>query len=551
MMADRIGYQPTKVQQEVMKFGVGNLVISAPPGCGKTEVLALRAKGLIEAGLVQSPRRILAVTFTNRARDNISSRMLAILGTRIFHSHITVTNFHGLAARVYRAHAQSIGHDVDRMVPPQKSWLDRVLNQHSTDSSEKYAAKKLLNDLKRLPMTDEELRHAILVSKNTLALSVEEERVAEGRLDYGDLLRLAQVILKNDLVARLYRLHFAHVLVDEYQDLTLQQLALILAISQDNLTFAGDPGQAIYSFAGADLQSVQAKIACIAPAAKKLDECHRSSPAVLRAVNLVSGWLDLDAVRCANPKKWKKNGVFQAWEFDHVSDEASRVKLAASRILSHRVDSTIGVITRADARRADLDHVFAEGFEWPVKNWKAAISSASTAAVLRQILDGLNADRSLDDMSRLDRLIQETVTIVGPADVDSVDELYSCYEWLRAQVLDGAELHKALEGVEISSDSSDPIPSGVHLLNAHVGKGQQFDWVFVCGFEQGSIPSHHAKSDGDLEEEARVLRVMLSRAKQGVFVTRSKHIRGSYGPWNRPASPWWSSMIESADPLDI
>ena len=62
---------------------------------------------------------------------------------------------------------------------------------------------------------------------------------------------------------------------------------------------------------------------------------------------------------------------------------------------------------------------------------------------------------------------------------------------------------------------------GAHLLNAHVGKGQQFDWVVIAGLEQDTLPDFRAKTPEDVAEELRVLSVMLSRARHGVVLTRS------------------------------
>ncbi len=63
---------------------------------------------------------------------------------------------------------------------------------------------------------------------------------------------------------------------------------------------------------------------------------------------------------------------------------------------------------------------------------------------------------------------------------------------------------------------------GVHCLTGHAGKGQQFDWVFVLGLEDGSIPDFRAKNLESKREEARVLSVMISRARIGVFGTYTK-----------------------------
>jgi DNA helicase-2/ATP-dependent DNA helicase PcrA len=87
---------------------------------------------------------------------------------------------------------------------------------------------------------------------------------------------------------------------------------------------------------------------------------------------------------------------------------------------------------------------------------------------------------------------------------------------------------------------------GVHLLNAHTGKGQQFDWVIACGLEEGHLPGRKNSTGSALDEEQRVLLVILSRARHGVIVTRSHLQDGRYGPYRATPSRWWNTLAASA-----
>ena len=84
-----------------------SLLIVAPPGCGKTELLALRAHALIPRLL--PGQKILALTFTNRAKANLSERLRRLLGTQRMRRYVTVRNFHGHAAEIVLAHGRTIG----------------------------------------------------------------------------------------------------------------------------------------------------------------------------------------------------------------------------------------------------------------------------------------------------------------------------------------------------------------------------------------------------------------------------------------------------------
>jgi DNA helicase-2/ATP-dependent DNA helicase PcrA len=96
-------------------------------------------------------------------------------------------------------------------------------------------------------------------------------------------------------------------------------------------------------------------------------------------------------------------------------------------------------------------------------------------------------------------------------------------------------------------DTDQAVTPGVHLLNAHTGKGQQFDWVFVPGLEEGHVPDFRSVSVEEVHEEQRVLLVMLSRAKTGIAVTRAGELISKKGnPYSRDASRWWPALVAAA-----
>jgi DNA helicase-2/ATP-dependent DNA helicase PcrA len=113
---------PTKEQSRIRETAGLSLLIVAPAGCGKTEAMALRLAGLIERGQVPWPRKVLVTTFSNRARDNIRERLQRHLPPAAFRDRVTVANFHGLAARIFRAHANVIGLD-PQMIIPDSDWV--------------------------------------------------------------------------------------------------------------------------------------------------------------------------------------------------------------------------------------------------------------------------------------------------------------------------------------------------------------------------------------------------------------------------------------------
>jgi DNA helicase-2/ATP-dependent DNA helicase PcrA len=91
-----------------------------------------------------------------------------------------------------------------------------------------------------------------------------------------------------------------------------------------------------------------------------------------------------------------------------------------------------------------------------------------------------------------------------------------------------------------------PVGPGVHLLNAHIGKGQEFDWVMVMGMEDGVVPDFRATDERAQEEELRTLHVMLSRAKFGLAITAANMQFTQYGLRTAELSPWWKEISATA-----
>lgn len=524
---------------------LGNVVLIAPPGCGKTEALALRARGLLDNGLVKRPHKILAVAFSNRARDNIGDRIETLVGGARFKQSVDLTNFHGLAARVYKAHAKTLGLDPDARMP-EKGWMKSVLSSFASTYGARQDAEESLLSAKLRPITDDEVIAELEKDGSTAALQAEKLRQQEGRLDYADLLRHAQRILANPTISKLYCLHYGAILVDEFQDLTLQQLSIITSISRDNVTFAGDMGQAIYSFGGADPAAVLAAIEALPDLSTyRFNESYRSSPAVLEVVNAIGSGLGLDSVTSARPDDWIDGGYASTAEFDSYDEEAEAVIRLVRDILAIQPSGSVAVIARAGFRRKALDSkVKGAALPFDVCIWDNPIHRPELLKLLRKEL-GKIEQREIDDLDRVALVEEATLAILDPADIDSAEEIREACSLLREAIASGGSLSDELNSIMATASADRVINPGLHLLNAHVGKGQQFDWVFVIGMEEGHVPMFLAKTADEVEEEHRALVVMASRARHGIVLTRSLYSETRYGPRAVGPSRWWSAVSDS------
>ncbi|KOS57583.1 UvrD-helicase domain-containing protein [Rhodococcus rhodochrous] len=525
------GFALSKEQHAAATSAKEHLLIIAPPGCGKTEVLAHRAAHQI--GSLEQNQRVLALTFTKRARSNLEQRLRSVLGHTRARRLIVVRNLHGFAAQVVLAHGRTIGLDVEGLELPKTSTMRRAM-ETAGGGPAMYDAEQILSEIKRGPLSDAEVLTAIQqrgpASAAVLAEKVERSRQEANQLHYDDLLRHAQCLLRIPAVARLYQAHFGAVLVDEFQDLSMQQLDLALLSCASRRTFAGDPLQGIYSWAGAAPVEVEAEIEKTCGEPIRLHESYRSSPKVLETVNSVSEQVDPGSgLVSAQPERWPGGGCSAALVLPDPAAEAKLLRRLAGSILDRTPEASIGIIARAGWRRKSIDAVFAGEKSFPVRRWDLAIDDPGIIALIHSTVAALPHGASIAD-ARL-----AVLDAVDPADVDARELVDDAFDTLEQSA---AVTAKAAVRSIRTSDPMQAIGPGVHLLNAHSGKGQQFDWVFVIGLEEGHLPGKRNNQGDALAEEQRVLLVMLSRARHGLVVTRTRMAYGKYGPYQATRSRW-------------
>ncbi len=527
--------EPSEPQRAAAESAQPNLLVIAPPGCGKTELLALRALELIPR--LGANQRILALTFTNRAKANLEERLKRVLGRDRFRRYVSVRNFHGHAAEIVRAHGSTLGLPVDDLVMPASTTLKKALDRATADPALQRAATEALAVAKRRPLSDEDLIETLSGPGAELARSVEADRILANELHYEDLLRHAQRLLAIDEVANLYRRHYGALLVDEFQDLSPQQLEIALASCDASRTFVGDPSQGIYSWAGAEPIAVEAQLREMCGEPVPLTVSFRSSPSVLSVVNGVAGRLGAALLEAADPAEWPGGGAAAVVSLPTLAEEASFISNLCLRILGADPHATVGVISRSGWRRADIDRSFAAISDVPCRRWDLAVEDPDILDRLRDAISAMPTRISVESACA------RVVATVEPSDVDTIEQINEAFKQL--QIAGAVGVREALS--ELRPRVTDaPIEPGVHLLNAHTGKGQQFDWVFIPGLEEKHLPDRRSMSGEALAEEQRVLLVMLSRAKHGVVVTSVGTQVGMYGPYRSTPSRWLAGLQADA-----
>ena len=535
----------TPKQAQVLDHEGLSLLIIAPAGCGKTETLALRVRGLLDQQAVKASQRILVATFTKRARDNMHNRLSHYLTPREMREAVTVCNFHGLFARIIQAHSNVIGLDPKRLTMPEHDWVGercRALKLKGLTNN----VKSDISSAKRRALNDEQVLAELQGSGNQYAFMIEEQRQAESRLTYDDLPRLAELILANDEVAALYRQHFGAIIVDEFQDLTPQQLRVVQRIGYKKTTYAGDLAQGIYAFAGAQPEYVKRELETECSEIIEFAESFRSSPAVLTAVNSLNSLTGGQMLTAAAPDSWPSGGLAAYRQFNHAQEEASYIKNLCSWILSEgqAPQQRIGISARLKRRRQLVDEtIAASGLAYCI--WDDGVLDKSIAQKIRSMLRGLSLSEfhSADDQLAF---LRQAVAFDNEQDPDERTALSSAVDWCLDLLQKDLSPDTIQKRIQIGDNDSLITRAGVHLLTGHAGKGQQFDWMVVIGLEEDYLPSYQAIQAGDnsamMDEEARTLAVMLSRARHGVLVTSSSIVPGDFTP-NKRQSRFLTNLL--------
>ncbi|HUQ39631.1 MAG TPA: DNA helicase PcrA [Acidimicrobiales bacterium] len=285
------------VQREAVTHGEGPLLIVAGAGSGKTRVLTSRVAWLIaERGV--SPFEILAITFTNKAADEMRHRVAALVGPVA--QKMWVSTFHSACVRILRREATALGY---------KSSFT-IYDQADAVRLTGYVLRDLNLDTKRFPPRT--VHATISTAKNELldfdtyaqrARTVFERKIADvyreyqqrllaaSAMDFDDLLMLTVNLFQmRDDVLLHYQERFKHLLVDEYQDTNRAQneLVLLLAKKHQNVCVVGDSDQSVYRFRGADIRNIlEFEDAFPTASVIVLEQNYRSTQTILDAANAV------------------------------------------------------------------------------------------------------------------------------------------------------------------------------------------------------------------------------------------------------------------------
>src|ERR1043165_7628394 len=253
-------------QREAVLHINGPLLILAGAGSGKTRVITSRVAYLVGNGHAQ-PHEVLAVTFTNKAAEEMRARVESLLGSDC--SRMWVSTFHSLCARLLRREAPATGLSRDFVIYDSSDQLQVVKQAlkdlHIDDSFvQPRAALSRISHAKNRMETPEAMAANAGWNRRDEHIAKIYERYIKAlqecsALDFDDLLlKTVDLFEQSERVRAKYAQQFRFVMVDEYQDTNRPQYLLIrrLAEVHRNLAVVGDPDQSIYKWSGADLRNI-------------------------------------------------------------------------------------------------------------------------------------------------------------------------------------------------------------------------------------------------------------------------------------------------------
>ena len=438
------------MQQEAVRCTEGPCLVIAGAGSGKTKVLTYKIAYLLEEKNVK-PWNVLAITFTNKAANEMKQRVEAMVGNAI--DDIWLGTFHSMCVRILRKFIDRIGYTTSFVIfdtSDQKTLIKNCLKELNIDSK-MYPEKGVLNEIsnakndmitpeKYEAMFAKDFRKSI-ISK---IYNLYQKRLHENNaLDFDDIINLTIKLLKeNEDVLDYYQEKFKYILVDEYQDTNKSQFMFIslLADKYKNITAVGDNDQGIYSFRGADIQNILnfekdfkgTKII-------KLEQNYRCTGNILKAANSVIKhnenkydkklWTENDegtlpVIYCGDDEYGEGNFIIQQI---NVLRREEYYKYQDFAIL-YRMNSQSRAIEDV-LRREDIPYKIVGGLKFYERK------------EIKDIISYLRLIANQDDNLALVRIINEPKRGIGKTSLDKINDLAIENQTSMYEIIKNADKH--------------------------------------------------------------------------------------------------------------
>ncbi len=419
-------------QYEAVTCIEGPSLVIAGAGSGKTKVLTHKIAYLMgEKGI--KPWNILAITFTNKAANEMKERVKNLVGETA--NDIWMGTFHSICVRILRKTIDRIGFDSSFVIfdtSDQKTMIKKILKEQNlddkifTDKSVLYEISNAKNEMLTPAQYMARYNGDFRKEKIGEIFSIYQRRLKENNaIDFDDIINFTiEILLDNPDILEYYSDKFKYVLVDEYQDTNKAQFTLVtlLASKFGNITVVGDNDQGIYSFRGADITNIL-NFEKDFPGTRiiKLEQNYRCTQNVLNAANAVIKNNETKYEK----KLWTSNeagALPKVYRGDNEYDEANYI---ASQINSLRREeyykySDFAVLYRMNTqsrsiedilRREDIPYRIIGGLKFYERK------------EIKDIIAYLRLIHNTADNLSLTRIINEPKRGVGKTSLENVEQL--------------------------------------------------------------------------------------------------------------------------------
>ncbi len=529
----------------------GAVVIQASPGSGKTAVVAARVARLLDRGVSQN--RILCITFTNKAAEEMRSRVESYSSAST--DGIWIGTFHSICASLLKLHGNAIGLDPGFTIYSDKearSVLREIIQHRSLGP--KVTPRKVQGEISRAKhrgavddghAAEDSDNHAGITALTPLLHQAYQAALRQrGALDFDDLVVETARLLADDDTRQRVASPFEYVLVDEFQDTTLIEAEIVKALASvhGNACVVGDVKQSVYGFRGADYRLME-------QFAESLPDCrihnlstnYRSARRIIAtSEHLIGGSkatpssgvrpfrtdegsvrigryetdeteaaavaLEIQRLVSSEAARYRDNAVLfrQRW----VSDTIKRV-LKVAGIPFHVVNSdsdqvydTIQECLRLTAH-SEADHELGTASDW-------ALAHGETIGQLRgMIACGLS----------LSNLVRQVIDHVCGSDWESHPPQLASLWALVSRHEGSARSVLPMFLAQLKEECAGPA-NAVQLMTIHQAKGLEFPVVFLIGLEEGVLPCWQSLDDDEaLEEERRLCYVAMTRTMDRLYLS--------------------------------
>ena len=419
-------------QYEAVTCTEGPNLVIAGAGSGKTKVLTHKVAYLIgEKGV--KPWNILAITFTNKAANEMKERAKNLVGDAV--ADIWMGTFHSICVRILRKTIDRLGFDTDFIIfdtSDQKTMVKKILKEKNLDDKI-FSDKSVLYEIsnaKNEMLTPEKYaikaRGDFRKEKISDIYSEYQKRLKENNaIDFDDIINFTiEILLDNPDILEYYTEKFKYVLVDEYQDTNKAQFTLVtlLAGKYGNITVVGDNDQGIYSFRGADISNIL-NFERDFPGTKiiKLEQNYRCTQSVLNAANEVIKNNETKYEK----KLWTNNEAGSLPKFYQADNEYDEANYIVSEINSLRRSdyykySDFAILYRMNSqsrsiedilRREDIPYKIIGGLKFYERK------------EIKDIIAYLRLIHNSSDNLSLTRIINEPKRGVGKTSLDNIEAI--------------------------------------------------------------------------------------------------------------------------------